>query len=190
MNDMDQRVHLHEGEELLLQVRPAAILFVRDILRSLLEAFLVGVVGGVLAGLFFQMSVTAILIVIWIVVGLLLVLLRYRHWTHAELRVTTERILIQAPHALLPHPLRTIKWPQYQESFLGNRGPFDLLFGVRTLTIRYGNADSKLFLSFPGLRFANDIKHYLDKVDSAVRHNQAQQMHAFIFKKRGQRDEA
>ena len=186
---MDDRLHLHEGERLLLTVHASAGLFVRDVLRSILEATFAGAVLSVAGSLFLNLSVGVAFAASALLLVVLLVFLRHRHWRHASLRITTERILLQSHGSLLSHPLHTIKWIQYQESLLGPRSPLDLLMGLRTIVIRYGNADSKLYVSFPGLRFGNDIKHFLDKVDSAVRRNQTDQVHDFVFKKRGQRDE-
>ncbi len=114
--------------------------------------------------------------------------LRWRTWSHARFRATTERLLIQNPVALFHGELRTVKWPQYQESHTGHRGPLDLFFRARPICIRYGTADAQNEVSFPSVAYAQDLKHYLDKIDSAFRRNDASALHVFVAKPRGKRD--
>lgn len=186
---MDDRLHLHEGEHLLLSARPSLAFLVRGFLRSLAEGFLLAIVLSVFFNILLGAPLVAILLLLWAIVAVLFMMLRCRHWRHALLRVTTERILLQYPETLLSLPLRTIKWNQYQESFFGTRDPLDLLFRVRTLVIRYGALDSKLYASFPAIPLAQDVKHYLDKVDSAIRRGEAGSLRPFVFKRRGERGE-
>ncbi len=187
-HSMDDRVHLHEHENLLLHMRPSVALFLRGVLWSLAASLLIALLFMlVLAG---ALAMSAPVVFGWsfIISTFLLSVRSYFQWRHAHFRVTTERILLEAPLSLLRHVHRTIKWSQYQESDLAQRGPLDLLFFVRTLKIRYGAADSKLFVVFPALPLAEDIKHYLDKIDSAVRRNDAASLKPFIAKARGKRD--
>lgn len=108
-------------------------------------------------------------------------------WRQSLFRITTERIIMQYPVGLFSEFQKTIKWPQYQESYVGRGGFFSLLFGTRMLCIRYGGADGELTMCFPALRHAQDIKHFLDKVDSAVRHKDEQSLRPFVAKPRGKR---
>lgn len=172
---------------LLLSVRPSPAYLVRAIGRTLVDGLLLAAVLTLPAVAVLRSATIAPILALF--ASLVLMSVRYRHWRHARLRVTTERILLQHPETLFSAPLRTIKWNQYQESQLGGRTIFDLPFGARSLRIRYGAADSKLYVSFPAVAFASDIKHYLDKVDSAVRKSEAGSLRPFIAKQRGRRDE-
>ena len=185
---MDEHVHLHEHEQLLLNMRPSIALFVRGVLWSVASSILVALLLMLILGGLLNASASVVFAWSFALAFLVLTLRSYLQWRHASFRVTTERILLQAPLSLLHHVHRTIKWSQYQESDLVQRGPIDLLFFVRTLKIRYGAADSKLFVSFPSLPFAEDIKHYLDKIDSAVRRSDVASLKPFIAKVRGKRD--
>ncbi len=133
--------------------------------------------------------------------------LTHHHWKEATFRVTNERILLEYKHGILVHPMMpvaadpaakgkhkakeytlvTIKWNQYQESSLPSAGIINSLFGVRPLAIRYGSADGHMIAFFPSLPYAKDLKHYLDKVDSAVRHGHESELKPFILKPKGQR---
>ena len=185
---MDSTLHLHENERLLLSVRPSAAFFLYGAVRSVLESLVVSLLLGLL--LAFAAHFSFVLPFVFLLILLLLILggTRFLHWRHASFRVTTERMLIEYSGSLFSHTLATIKWGQYQESSLGHRGMLDLLFRSRPLVIRYGAADSKLFVHFPSLTMASDIKHYLDKVDSAVRNHQMENLKAFVAKKKGERD--
>ena len=185
---MDEHIHLHEGEHLLLMVHPSIAYFLRGIIRSLIDGILAAVVLTLLVVVLLQFAFLLTFFTIWLIATSFLVFLRYRHWRHSLLRVTTERILLQHAASFFSLPLRTIKWSQYQESALGHRSILDIPFRVRSLVIRYGAADSKLYLSFPAVPLAHDIKHFLDKIDSAVRRGQTAGLKPFEFKPRGERD--
>ena len=137
---------------------------------------------------------------------------RVRAWQRAELRVTTDRLLLQYPSALL-YPSRmnvrwvsrtggmmryitqpfgtgtlTVKWSQFQEAQVARPSLLDLFWRTRPLLLRYGSADAEREVVFPSLPYASDLKHYLDKVDSAVRSGQAEHLRSFVLKPKGQRD--
>lgn len=161
--------------------------------RGLLDALLLSIVlCGVLFALLFFVFGT--LTPVWayalpVLLSLVLVFVKRWHvWSHALFRVTTERILLQSPGTLFHPPLRTIKWPQYQESEAGHRHFFDYLFLSRSIHIRFGTADAQHEAEYPSLRYAHDLKHYLDKVDSAVRKNGVASIQPFVAKPRGKRD--
>jgi Zn-dependent protease with chaperone function len=109
-------------------------------------------------------------------------------WREATFRVTTERILISNPFAFFHAPLITIKWPQYQECEVDHRHFFDIFFLARPLKIRYGTADARYEAHFPSLRYAEDLKHYIDKVDAAIRNRDTSSLKPFVAKPRGKRD--
>lgn len=113
---------------------------------------------------------------------------RMQGWRRASMRVTTERILLQSPGGLLARPLITIKWARYQESALARAKPLDLLLRTRTLVVRYGTAGGEREARYNALPMGRDIKHFLDKVDAAVRQGTQAQLRPFIAKPRGQRD--
>jgi hypothetical protein len=193
---MDDRLHLHDGERLLLSMKPASSRLIVALLRGLLEGMIFAlVIAGIIQLIGMLIAEDGIPWIVHIIVGLLIVAgILYRRfvlWRKSDFRVTTERIL---PHyyssLFFGHPHHTIKWSQYQESYTQMGSIFDMFFGARTLCIRYGTADAKVTLSFPSLSFANDIKHYLDKVDSAVRKQQEAQLKPFVAAPRGRRDGA
>ena len=187
--------YLHEGETLLVSRRSSPAVLVMTGLRSLLEGGIAGVILSVslsLIGAFaFETPVLALwlyLVMIILCIGLAF-LQHVRTWNEARFRVTTERILIANPFTFFHAPLVTIKWPQYQESEVGHRHALDVFFLARPLKIRYGTADARYEASFPSLRYAEDLKHFLDKVDAAVRRNDAGSLRPFVAKPRGKRDD-
>ncbi|MBI1812475.1 hypothetical protein HYR82_01705 [Candidatus Peregrinibacteria bacterium] len=192
---MEDRRFLHEGERLLASLRPSAANLVVDLIRGLLDTFLISLVLLVILTViwWFSFAASPLLFVMALLVFIVLFAVSYRRWRlwlHATFRVTTERILLQHHASLFASRLTTIKWPQYQESFIERPTILDLLFRARPIGIRYGTADAQLKTSFPSLRYATDLKHYLDKVDSAARkgHMDEQSLRPFVAKPRGRRD--
>ena len=185
---MDDRNFLHDGETLLVNLRPAGSVYVVDFFKGLLEGFVVGAVVIFPVWYFAQMAPLLAYAAI-LLSCVLMIYRRMRHLKHSSFRVTTERILMLHHHSLFKEPLKTIRWDQYQESFVDRRSILDILFGVRPITIRYGNPDSKDFWHFPAVPFAEDLKHYLDKAYSLVRSGKSTELRPFILKARGKRDE-
>ncbi len=210
---MDDRLFLHDNEKLLCNMHPSKGLLVRSLFSAVLPAVIVSLVLCAALGIGFYLLWEMIL---WPFVYVLLTaaclgffwMRAYTEWKHFSFRVTTDRLLLLSPEAprsvkemthephsshhsffgFGSHPLHTIKWSQYQESYTTRRSFFDVFFKARPLCIRYGTADTQMHLCFPSLRFANDLKHYLDKVDSAVRANQIDALRPFVAKPRGERD--
>ena len=191
---MDDRSYLHDGERLLLKMNPGIPLLIRGYCRALVEAIsMAALLTLVLLGIFW-LSLSLLLpweIAIAIAVCLFGLLCWYRTklWRTAALRVTSDRILLQSPGAFSLESLKTIKWNQYQESATKKGGLLEMFFGVKNLILRYGTADAQRQAVFPALPYATDIKHYLDKVDSAVRGGKIAEIKAFVPKPRGKRDE-
>ncbi len=188
----DERAYLHDSETLLASMRSGLAGLFQNLFRGLIEGLFFGVIVG-MAGAF---GITAIgwsfglwAGVVLAVIALGLVLYQRWHlWHDTKIRVTTERILIPEPGPLLHPPLHTVKWPQYQESHVGHRTFLDALFFSKPLYIRYGTADAHKEVRFPSLRYAEDLKHFLDKVDSAVRRGDTTGLKPFVAKPRGKRD--
>jgi hypothetical protein len=183
---MDDRAHLFDGELLLCSQRSTPAVIVRAAFMSLREAIVIGVIGSLL--LFVTSASLALtpatewyvpFFLIGYIVGFAL---RFSVWREAAFRITNDRILLSFPGKLIRMPLRTIKWPQYQESYVGSPTVADLFFRSRPLVIRFGTADGSNQTSFPSLRFAHDLKHYLDKADSAFRRGEILSVHPFIAK--------
>ncbi len=189
---MDALSHLHTGEKLLCSLHASKAALVRMLLRGAGEGLIVAVVINILlfAAVFFAQVTLPVFV--WVILALLCISLflwlRWRGWQHGLFRVTTERILMASPYALFHAPLHTIKWSQYQESEVGHRHALDLVFLARPLKIRYGTADAKNEVIFPSVRYAEDLKHFLDKVDSAVRGGNTASLNVFVAKPRGKRD--
>jgi membrane protein YdbS with pleckstrin-like domain len=192
---MGDRSYLHDGERLLLRMSPGFPALLRGIARAAAEAFVLGLLlGAVVIGSFWvafdialPWQLGALFFAILFVV---LCWLRHGLWKRAAVRVTNDRILIQEPGPYSLKSLKTIKWSQYQESATKKGGVVDMLFGVKHLLVRYGTADAQRQAAFPCLPYATDIKHYLDKVDSAVRDGTVATVKAFVAKPRGKRDAA
>ena len=186
---MHERSFLHDGETLLVNLRPAGSVYVADSLKGIVEAI---VIGGLLSGIFWFTVFPSLWLALNIIVLVCVATIarHIHHLNHSSFRVTTERILILHHHSLFKEPLKTIRWDQYQESMVGHRSILDIFFGARPITIRYGNADSKDFAHFPSVRYAEDLKHYLDKAYSLVRAGKPAELHPFVLKPRGQRDES
>ncbi len=182
--------YLHESERLLVNRRSSPALLIAMALRGLLEGLLFAMVlGAVLVPLTGSLEAAMLP---WAILGALavagIVAWRVRRWRHATLRVTTERILVEDPRSFFHAPMKTIKWSQFQECEVGHRMLLDLFFLARPLRIRYGTADAKFEAQFPSLTYAEDLKHFFDKVDSAVRRNELQNLKPFVAKPRGKRD--
>jgi hypothetical protein len=186
---MQERSFLHDGETLLVNLHPAGSVYVANVFKGIIEG---GVLGCLVAAIlwFTMIESWALSIAIVAVFCVIAAARHYRHLKHSSFRVTTERILILHHHSFFKEPLKTIRWDQYQESLEGHRSVLDALFGVRPITIRYGNADSKDFAHFPAVPYAEDLKHYLDKAYSLVRAGKASELHPFVLKPRGKRDES
>ena len=193
---MDDSLHLHEGERLLVSLRPSVALYIRGLVFGLLDALMIGFIlfimsfgiGAALGGMELGQGIT-LFVICYLVSYALVAFIRFKRWKTASFRVTTDRILMQYSETLFSTPLKTIKWGQYQESVLAKRRLFDLLFGARSLGIRNGNADSQYYSYFPSLKWGTDLKHYLDKADSTIRKGQANTLNPFVFKTRGKRDQ-
>jgi hypothetical protein len=188
---MDDRF-LHENERLLCSQHATPAVLILSWLRGLLDAIVIGAVIDVI--LFALVTWQSLQPSPWlyaiapVLAYVVVAVLRYHVWQHATFRVTTERILAAEPFHLTHAPLHTLKWSQYQESLVGHRSFLDVFFLARSLVIRHGTADARLELEFPSLRYAHDLKHYLDKVDSAVRKNETESIKPFVAKPRGKRD--
>jgi uncharacterized membrane protein (Fun14 family) len=188
---MYEQRYLHEGERLLCVQRSTPAVLLRSIGIGFFEGLTLGVALGIviaIASLLLGASVP------WIVIAVIAVLCvvgvmaqRARVCRSALFRVTTERILIAEPMHLFHAKLHTVKWSQYQESEAGRRQFLDLLFLARPLRIRYGTADARTELRYPSLSYAEDLKHYLDKVDSLLRAGKGSEIKEFIAKPRGRR---
>ena len=190
---MSAERYLHEGEMLLCSRRSSPAVLIVCVLRSILEAVIVGAVLSVLLSILlllaFETSLT-----LWMyaaIFGMSFVVILFQHvhiWNEAAFRVTTERILVSNPFTFFHAPLTTVKWPQYQESEVGHRSFLDIFFLARPLKIRYGTADARYEAQFPSLRYAEDLKHYLDKIDAAVRHGDVSALKPFGARPYGKRD--
>ncbi|NOS67343.1 MAG: hypothetical protein HOO67_03175 [Candidatus Peribacteraceae bacterium] len=185
---------LHEGETLLASRRSSPAVLILCFLRSLLEGGIAGVLLSVILSLIGAFAFSTPLLPVWayaslIVFSIVIAFLQHiRTWNEARFRVTTERILIADPTAFFHAPLFTVKWLQYQESEVDHRQALDVFFLARPIKIRYGTADAKYEAKFPSLRYAEDLKHFLDKVDAAVRRNDVASLKPFVAKPRGKRD--
>ena len=183
---------LHEGERLLCVQRSTGAVLVQSLLRGVLEAITASVGLSILIGVGALLVGAAIpwvmLLVVSLVILVVVLLQRIRVYRNATLRITTERILLEEPLHLFHAPMHTVKWSQYQESEAGHKSFLDALFFARPLKIRYGTADARLEVHYPSLHYAEDIKHYLDKVDSLLRAGKGSEIMEFIAKPRGKRD--
>jgi hypothetical protein len=188
----DERAHLHDGEVLLCSVRATPAAFLSSLGWALLDAAAIGILG--VAALLFSSGPLNVEIapfvyaVPFVIIFVLSAFLRFRVWRHALFRLTTERILLEFPGRLFHSPVRTIKWSQYQESFAGHKSLFDFFFGSRPLVIKFGTAEAKSETSFPSLTYAVDLKHFMDKIDSAVRRADTASLKPFVLKGKGERE--
>jgi len=184
---MDSHHHLFDGEELLCEIQPS-----RWMLAS---SFFVGFVSlsvvTVLASFITQVLVGEV-VPFFFVAGFGLAygafcFLKWKVWQHASFRITNKRILLLHPGGLIPKSSpKAIKWDRYQESALRSN-IIHKVIRANTLDIYYGTAGAERQTSYPFLPFAEDLKHYLDKVDNAVREGAVQEVKPFVAKARGQR---
>lgn len=215
---MTDGVHLHEHERLLADLHPAWSVLVAGLLQSLMAAVTAGVVLG--TAIMALLAAAGMGWMPWIIVVCVLCAAaffgwrRYVAWQAASLRVTTDRLLFTYPKSLgsrsrltvrwarkagdklevksqpSDSSTVTVKWSQYQESMAVRPQFFDVFCGARGLSVRYGSADAEREVCFPGIPFAQDLKHYLDKIESAVRQGSVKDIRGFVLKKRGERGES
>jgi hypothetical protein len=191
---MDERAHLHDGERLLHAAHPARSVLVGWTVQGIVTSLIAAAAGALaIVAVFnlFGLSVSW-----WIVAPILAALLLYlsvggakARWNKTLLRITTERILLVYPKSPFSYHQKTIKWNQFQESSTGSAGFLQMFGKAKQLKIRYGSSDAPLLAVFPAIPHAQDVKHYLDKVDSAVRRNALDDVKAFVAKPKGRRDE-
>jgi hypothetical protein len=189
---MSERSFLLDSEQLLCDMRSTPAVLAQSFLRGLLDTLVIGIaVAALLYGGFYALGWS---VPLWLPIACVVIAYgvvawrRWEMWKHATLQITSERILLHTPGTLFHVPLRTIKWSQYQESYVGHRTFLDFFFRSRSLHIRFGTADAPREFHFPSLRYAEDLKHYLDKIDAAIRHNDAAAVRPFVAKPRGKRD--
>lgn len=188
---MEERQYLHDAERVLCALRPSAGWLLLGLLRCLGYALLLGISSYVFVNLLLSIFGTTpvgfpVLFLFLLFAGFLLTLRCIALWRVAVFRVTTDRILLSPPQVFFRAPLRTVKWAQYQESRVGHGTVFDFLVHARPLLIRYGSGEEDQF-SYPSLPCARDLKHYLDKVDSALKGGRSAELKPFVLKKRWER---
>lgn len=191
---MSDHGHLHDGEHLLVKLHASPAMLVTGLLRALLDAVVLTIVLSIVTfAIGWLVFATApawyVYLLLFILSYALMGYVRWSFWKHSDFIVTTERILLHYRYTLFSGPMHTVKWAQFQEGLVQRKKPLELLFGGHELSIRYGTADAHHIASFPSLPYANDLKHYLDKIDSAVRHGSIAEVKPFVLKPRGRRDD-
>lgn len=188
---MEERQYLHDAERVLCALRPSVGWLCLGFLRCAGYALLLGISVYIFLNLLLSLSGASpagfpVLFLFLFCAGILLTLRCLTLWRASVFRVTTDRMLLHFPQVFFHAPPRTVKWAQYQESRVGRGNMFDLLFRARPLLIRYGSGEEDQF-SYPSLPCAQDLKHYLDKVDSALKVGRSAELKPFVLKKRGER---
>jgi hypothetical protein len=178
---------LHTNERLLCNLRASPSALIMRMLRGVVDALLSTLV--VSAGVYFLYYIVfGELPGLWLPIVILILSLafcvyrKYHTWSNCVFRVTTDRILIDIHNSMFSHPIHTIKWSQYQESYLNHRNMFDYFFNSRPICIRFGFPDSNTKSCFLSVEYAQDLKHYLDKVDSAYRAGKIADIPGFVPK--------
>lgn len=185
---MSQNLHLAAHEKLLLSLKPAGSVVIKELFLGIIEGAILGAIVWSVGLIFLQEELSVIPLIIGIIVLLAAIFRRFKSTRHEVLTVTTDRIMVLMHEKFFFHRMHTLKWTQYQECIVERRSPLDVFFGARPLSIRYGAADSKLFLHVMAIPYAADIKHYFDKIDGLIRRNALAEINPFILKKKGQRD--
>ena len=188
---MEERRYLHDAERVLCALRPStAWLGVGFVLCTgyavLISVPFFVVLNVALAGSGLQPLSFIFLLLFFVVVHCSVFLRCFFLWKTSSFRVTTDRMLLQLPGVLFRPSLRTIKWAQYQESRTRRGNILDMVFRARSLCVRYGSDDGDR-LCFPSLLHTKDLKHYLDKVDSAVKTGMVAGLKQFVLKRQGER---
>lgn len=191
---MDERAYLHDGERLLHAAHPAKSVLIGWTIQGVLTAAIA--TAALTPALVGALSLVDVSVPWWIIAPVFAALTLYvfvggarAKWNKTLLRITTERILLTYPKSPFSYHQKTIKWNQFQESSTGSAGFLQMFGKAKLLKIRYGSQDAPLLAVFPAIPHAQDVKHYLDKVDSAVRRNALDEVKAFVAKPKGQRDE-
>lgn len=197
----------HEQEHVLYRSRRSVVALMRALLRGLLQ----GMVGGVVLGTILGFAAEAVFeegaMVSAVGSGMILLILllfrQYQSWRATTLTVTSQRILVHGydlligegrmmkRHRSLFHALtHTVRWDTYQESIYEG-GVFSHVCNLGTLTIRHGTAEATRSVVIDLLPYAQDLKHYLDKLSSlrGVGTPDAN-MPTFVRARRGKRDKA
>ena len=188
---MHDNLHLADHETLLLSVKPSVSVLITEAILGLFEGMVLGLLvwflGTIAADGSENIFLTAMpgFLAALVVIGAFV--RRVRSARHTVFTVTSDRILALTHDKIFFHKLHTLKWNQYQECTVGRPGPLDFVSSARPLSIRYGNADSKLFLHVTPIAYASDVKHFLDKIDGLIRRNSLAEVRPFIAKPRGKR---
>jgi membrane protein YdbS with pleckstrin-like domain len=154
---------------------------------------------GAIGGIFFGLIAVAVIsgefsVPIFSVVMILTILaLSYRRqviWKETTLTITTQRILYHRYDSLFKSSTHTINWDRYQDSTY-TAGALDRATNTGELTIHFGTAGAERTLEITKLTWAQDLKHYLDKIHNLKVMKQADiNLPFFVPAKKGRRDKA
>ncbi len=197
----------HTNERILYRTRRSITALFVSLLRGLFQ----GVIGGgilalLVAAMFFLALGEISMFVPFVTLLVIVFLLLFRYvvlWRTTTLTITTQRILVHGydllleqgkerkRHRSLFHALtHTLRWETYQESVFEG-GVLAHLGNTGTLTIRHGTAEASRSVVMDMLPYAQDLKHYLDKIQSLkASHVPDSELPAFVRARKGKRDRA
>lgn len=176
-------------------------------LRGFLQGILAGIIlSGIVAVSFLLAGIEISLLVLGVIAvacAIFIALWHFRLWKETTLTITSQRIIVDGYDLLLGEGNRerryraffrpaqqTIRWETYQESVFDG-GPVSVLTNTGALTIRHGTAEASRKVTLTSLPFAQDLKHYLDKISSLkVAKIGDSELPAFVRARRGKRDQA
>src|SRR3989344_3243042 len=198
---------LHTNERVLYRGRRSVGALLRGILRGFLQGVVTGIVlMGIGTAAFTLAGWDVSLLMLGIVVslcGALLALWQWRLWRETTLTITSQRIIVDGYdlflgegnkesryRAFFKSAQQTIRFETYQESVFDG-GPVSTIINAGALTIRHGTAEASRKVTLTSLPFAQDLKHYLDKIQSLkVTKVPDPDLPAFVPARRGKRDRA
>ena len=185
--------HQHENERTLFRTRRSYGALLIAFFHSLWQGSIAGVFVLLLVGgswfLFFNEASEFLMLLIPATVALL-AWRRFAIWRDVTFTITSQRIISHQYHTLLKSSTSAIQWERYQGSEY-EAGLLDRLTNTGTLTIHYGTMDAAKNLKIIRLPWAQDLKHYMDKIQSLRAANTSDaNLPQFVPKKKGKRDRA
>lgn len=185
--------HQHEDERILFRTRRSYGALLIPLLHSVWQGTIAGtfallIIGGSWYVFFGEASDYFMLIIPFTII--LLAWRRYVIWQNITFTITTKRIISHQYHSIFTSSTYAIQWDRYQGSEYA-AGALDRLTNTGALTIQYGTMDAAKSLKIIRLPWAQDLKHYMDKLQSLRASNTPDiNLPLFVPAKRGKRDRA
>ena len=194
---MPEASHQLSSERVLYRTNRSLGVLVLNLVRGTIFGLIVGaIVGGVIA-LFLsteQGPAWSVSVVVCFIFVAIFLWYHFLLWKRTTLTITSQRIVLrmqsESLRGLFGISTQTMQWATYQESVYEGALRHQLC-NTGTLSVRYGTADATRTLSVSGLPYAQDLKHYLDKIYTLQSEGVPYlNLPTFVRAKKGKRDTA